>query len=203
MDVKESRRLEIANAARELFTDFGYKSVSMDQIAQKSNVAKGTVYLYFKDKDDLFFHLANELLADIKTFVSSIEVKNLSLFDEIHEVVYNLLMLRTRQKFIYRISREAKELKTPSACSMMSMIEEQITTYIEAKLNEAVEDGVIKHCNTSVLAFSVIKLYSALAFEWEEKHEPLNEKQIAESVSLFIKDGLMAPKNGLADPQKI
>jgi AcrR family transcriptional regulator len=191
MDVKELRRTKIANAARELFTDFGYKPVSMEQIAQKSNVAKGTLYLYFKDKDDLFFHLVNELLADIKDFVTSIEAKNLSLFDEIHEIVYNLLMLRTRQKFLFRIACEAKELKTPSACSMMRMIEDQTVGYIEAELNQAVEQGVIKPCNTSVLAFVVLRIYTALAFEWEENHEPLNEKQISESVSLFIKDGLL------------
>jgi AcrR family transcriptional regulator len=190
-DIKEAKKRKIADAARELFTDFGYKSVSMDQIAQKANVAKGTVYLYFKDKDALFFYLADELLENIKTFVSSIVVKKLSLFDEIHQVVYNLLMLRTRQKFIYRIAREARELKTPSACSMMQMIEEQITGYIEEKLKEGIEQKSIKPCNTSVLAFVVVQVYSALAFEWEEKHEPLDEKQIAESVSLFLKDGLI------------
>lgn len=195
MDVKELRRLKISNAARELFTDFGYKSVSMEQIAQKANVAKGTIYLYFKDKDDLFFYLANEILASIKNFVISVEKKHLSLFVEIHEVVYNLLMLRTNQKFLYSIVREAKEIKTPSACSIMQMIEDQTTGYIEEKLNQAVEQGVIKPCNTSVLAFVILKVYTALAFEWEEKHEPLNEKQIAESVSLFMKDGLIITQN--------
>lgn len=191
MDVKELRRLKIANAARELFTEFGYKSVSMDQIAQKSNVAKGTLYLYFKDKDDLFFHLVHEFLNEIKEFVKSIEDKHLSLFDEIHEIVYNLLMLRTKQKFIYRIAQEAKELRTPSACSTMQMIEDQTLGFIESRLNKAVSQGIIKPCNTAVLSFVILKVYSALAFEWEVNHEPLNEKQIAESVSLFLKDGLL------------
>lgn len=195
MDEKEQRRAKIADAARELFTDFGYKSVSMEQIAQKANVAKGTIYLYFKDKDALFFHLANELLGDIKRFVAKTEEKHLSLFSELHEVVYNLLMLRTRQKFLYRISREAKELKTPSACSMMRMIEDQISGYIREKLDKAVEDGEIKPCNTAVLAFAVLRVYTALAFEWEENHEPLDERQIAESASLILKDGLLTSKN--------
>lgn len=154
-------------------------------------MAKGTIYLYFKDKDALFSYLTGELLEEIKAFASSVTMKKLSLFDEIHQVVYNLLMLRTRQKFIYRIAREARELKTPSACSMMEMIEEQITGYIEEKLREGMEQKVIKPCNASVLAFVVVQVYSALAFEWEEKHEPLDERQIAESVSLFLKDGLI------------
>lgn len=191
MDIKENRRNKIAYAARTLFTDFGYKSVSMEQIAQKSGVAKGTVYLYFKDKDDLFFHLVNEQLTEMKNYIETIEAKNLSLFDELHEVVYNLLMLRTRQKFLFRIANEAKELKTPSACSVMNIIQNQITGYIEKKLDEAVDQKIIKPCNTSVLAFAVLRLYTALAFEWDETHAPLNEREIAEYVSLIVKDGLL------------
>lgn len=189
--MKEEKKQQITDAARELFSNFGYKSVSVDQIAQKANVAKGTVYLYFKDKDDLFFNLVRELLGEIKDFVDSVENKKLSLMDEIHQVVYNLLMLRTKQKFLYRISREANELRTPNACSMMKMIEDQMINYLEKKLNEAVEQHIIKPCNTAVLSFAIFKVYTALAFEWEVDHEPLNESQIAESVGLFLKEGLL------------
>lgn len=189
--MKEDRRTRISDSARDLFSTFGYKSVSMDQIAQKAQVAKGTLYLYYKDKDDLFFHLVKELLAEIKDFVESVEAKHLALLDEIHEVVYNLLMLRTKQKFLYRIANEARELKTPSACSMMNMIEDQMLGYLERKLKDATKKGIIKPCNTAVLSFAIFKVYTALAFEWEVNHEPLDEKQIAESVSIFLKDGLL------------
>lgn len=191
INIKEDRRAKITDAARTLFTDFGYKSVSMEQIAQKAGVAKGTVYLYFKDKNDLFFYLVDELLTEMKNYIETIEAKKLSLFDELHKVIYNLMMFRTSQKFLFRISNEAKELKTPSACSVMNKVESQITGYIEKKLTEAVNQKVIKPCSTSVLAFAMLKLYMALAFEWEETHEPLDEKKIAEYVSLIVKDGLL------------
>lgn len=197
ISIKEDRRNKIADAARALFTDFGYKSVSMEQIAQKAGVAKGTVYLYFKDKNDLFFHLVDELLTEMKDYIEKIEAKKLSLFDEMHEVIYNLLMFRTRQKFLFRIANEANEFKTPSACSVMSKVQNQIMGYIEGKLDEAVSQKIIKPCNTSVLAFAMLKLYTALAFEWDETHKPLNEKKIAEYVSLIVKDGLLLKNNNL------
>jgi hypothetical protein len=77
----------------------------------------------------------------------------------------------------------------------MEMIEKQITGYIDEKLQFAVAQKIVKPCNTAVLAYAVFKLYTALAFEWEETHEPLDERQIAESVSLFIKDGLLIKPN--------
>ena len=43
---------QIINVARELFTTYGYKRVSMDEIAKCANVTKKTVYSYFKSKEE-------------------------------------------------------------------------------------------------------------------------------------------------------
>lgn len=190
MDGKEIKRKEIAEAAKELFTDYGYKAVSMDQIAQKSNVAKGTLYLYFKDKEDLFMYLINGFIKEFDSYVVDIVNKKLSLVDEIHEVIYNMLMYRKNQEFLYKIVKEAKEFRTQVSCKVVDMLDDTISVYLEKRLNNAVEKGLIKPCNTTLLTFLVIKVYTALAFEWEEKHEALNEREIADSVGRFLKQGL-------------
>ena len=57
----------VINKARDLFTTYGYKKVSMDEIAKEANVTKKTIYTYFKDKDDLCFILyVNEELEKMK-----------------------------------------------------------------------------------------------------------------------------------------
>jgi AcrR family transcriptional regulator len=48
----------IIDAAAQLFAERHYHEVRMDDIATKANVAKGTIYLHFKDKDDLYRALA-------------------------------------------------------------------------------------------------------------------------------------------------
>jgi AcrR family transcriptional regulator len=52
---KEKRRNEIIDAAEKLFFEKGFDGVSMDDVAEKAELAKGTLYLYFKSKDSLFF----------------------------------------------------------------------------------------------------------------------------------------------------
>ncbi|MCG8570472.1 MAG: TetR/AcrR family transcriptional regulator [Spirochaetes bacterium] len=44
----------IKNAAEGLFERYGYQKVTIDEIVQSARVAKGTFYLYFKNKDDLY-----------------------------------------------------------------------------------------------------------------------------------------------------
>ncbi|MBL4907264.1 MAG: TetR family transcriptional regulator [Sneathiella sp.] len=59
---KEARREAILKGARDLFTEAGFFDVSMAMIAKHSGLAKGTVYLYFKTKEEIFLALSTEEL---------------------------------------------------------------------------------------------------------------------------------------------
>jgi AcrR family transcriptional regulator len=51
---KEERRRAILTAGLELYQETSYEAVNIAQVAQKAGVAKGTFYLYFKTKEELF-----------------------------------------------------------------------------------------------------------------------------------------------------
>ena len=52
-DVSEERKDQIMNAAEEVFTQKGLDNARMEDIAEETGLSKGTLYLYFKSKDDL------------------------------------------------------------------------------------------------------------------------------------------------------
>ncbi|WP_245416791.1 TetR/AcrR family transcriptional regulator [Undibacter mobilis] len=49
-----TKRRQILDGARQVFLDRGFDAASMIDIAKAAGVSKGTLYVYFKDKDDLF-----------------------------------------------------------------------------------------------------------------------------------------------------
>ncbi|MBP2643744.1 MAG: transcriptional regulator, TetR family [Firmicutes bacterium] len=57
---KEERRQEIIDSAYSLFQNNNYNSLSMAQIAKHAGIAKGTTFLYFKTKEELFLALASQ-----------------------------------------------------------------------------------------------------------------------------------------------
>ena len=59
-DPKVRKRQKILNAAYELFREHGYRKSSVDEVAERAGVAKGTVYLYYKNKTDLLMHAIAE-----------------------------------------------------------------------------------------------------------------------------------------------
>jgi TetR/AcrR family fatty acid metabolism transcriptional regulator len=67
---RNDKRSRILDAAVKVFADRGYFSSTVAEIARAAGVADGTIYLYFKSKDDLLFELFDEkmtrLIADAK-----------------------------------------------------------------------------------------------------------------------------------------
>ncbi len=59
----------IVDAAAQLFAERDYHEVRMDDIAEKARVAKGTIYLHFKDKDDLYRALALDSLRKLSAAI--------------------------------------------------------------------------------------------------------------------------------------
>ena len=60
MPKKTDKRQSIIRAAIEVFSKNSFRSSNISEIAQKANVAEGTIYQYFKNKEDLFFSIPIE-----------------------------------------------------------------------------------------------------------------------------------------------
>ena len=57
VEQKEMRRQAVLAAAESYFLDVGYEAFSMGQLAKRAGVVKGTLYLYFKTREELFLTL--------------------------------------------------------------------------------------------------------------------------------------------------
>ena len=62
---RENRRNSILRAARRLFFENGFRTVTIDSIAKKAELSKGSIYLYFKSKEEIYTQI---LLNDIDKF---------------------------------------------------------------------------------------------------------------------------------------
>jgi AcrR family transcriptional regulator len=59
---RERRRQQIMVAAKRVFTDKGFNKATMEDIAKEAELSPGTLYLYFKNKDELYASLSLRIL---------------------------------------------------------------------------------------------------------------------------------------------
>lgn len=69
---KQRRRKDIINAARKIFSVKGFNSATMEEIATEAELSPGTLYLYFKNKEELHTSLSIDILKYLSTQIHKV-----------------------------------------------------------------------------------------------------------------------------------
>ncbi|MBR3673691.1 MAG: TetR/AcrR family transcriptional regulator [Clostridia bacterium] len=186
---------QIIEAARMLFNKYGFKKVTMDEIAREANVTKRTVYSYFSSKEELFKCIINEELENMKKIVEDVEAENLKngnqdFYGTVHQGIYKLLKYINKRKFLKNLVNEAEILKNPIIIENLKVIDSEVQNYIKQKLQDAINKGYIKVKDVDIVAFLIYKMYIALMFDWNENNKKLDENIIADNIISILKTGL-------------
>jgi AcrR family transcriptional regulator len=188
--VAMDRRQSIIQAATKSFSLFGYKATTMDQVAKLANVGKGTIYTFFKNKEELFDEIVTSMILEMKEAADHVLGRDQSFFENAHQAIYRILEFRKQHQLMIKLIQEEKEMGTPAVQEVMERVEAAIVSYIKEKIEAAIAKGEIRECDPKITAFLLIKMYVALVSDWEKRHEPLSEETIAQLIELYFLRGL-------------
>ena len=85
--VAEFRRSEILDAARRVFAHRGFANATVDEIAREAGIAKGTIYLYYKSKGDVYAAAAREGLLELHDQMVSNVRDAVTAFDKVRAFI--------------------------------------------------------------------------------------------------------------------
>ena len=88
---REEFRGEILDAARELFITEGYEKFSMRKLAEKIDYSPTTIYLYFKDKDDLLLAICEEVAEQYFANLNRIREHRIDPLDTLRQALLYLI----------------------------------------------------------------------------------------------------------------
>lgn len=87
----ESKKRDIIEKARIVFAKQGYHNTNLSHISQKCGMGRTTLYQYFKNKDEIFYHTVDSTLEEMQTQVKVITTNNqLTFTEKIKEIIEQL-----------------------------------------------------------------------------------------------------------------
>ena len=184
------KEAQIISSARELFGKYGYKRVSVDEIAKNAHVTKKTVYSYFKNKEEILKYFLNEEIMNMKKIVESIEQEEKDFFMYLHKTICELMKYTEQRNFLRIIIEESEVFKNPVILENVKILDKTILNYIKEKLEMAEKNNQIEVENVDVMAFLIYKMYIALLLEWNEESIKKNEELFANTIINLLKNGL-------------
>lgn len=160
IDVKE----KIVNAALMTFSKYGYDRTRMDDVAEAAKVSKGRLYLYFKNKEELFYAISERNIAELKQQLSTLFTGKENLKSSSENFYENFRSNNTtdlEKVFFEIIAESSRNLK------LRKMLYEQrikIFDVVIECLDSQMQRGLIKKgTNTKAIASGLVSLYNGLS----------------------------------------
>jgi AcrR family transcriptional regulator len=100
------RRQVILDAALSVFAERGFEAARLDDVAAKAGVAKGTLYLYFDDKEKLFEEVVRGAVSPVLQRLSTLAATPDLPIDKVLETLFSVFekeILGTNRKFLLRL----------------------------------------------------------------------------------------------------
>ena len=151
---KEERRQSILRAAREVFFENGFHRATVDDVAERAEVSKGTVYLYFESKETILAHLLleglDELIGELELAYAAEQplpaderLRRLGQayvrFFEREPQYFRLLMATDRGRF--------RETVTPEVYQEVLEASIEGLNWAVQAIEQGIEDGVFGRCD--------------------------------------------------------
>lgn len=156
----KTREREILKRARKLFSEKGFHNLTVSDIVDSLGIARGTFYLYFKNKNDIYKRVLEELVSEISSKLKLLPRENPT--EQLRENVRSILNLFKEDRELalliinhpYKLNPEFDRIVEEFFWKIYSMVEHSISTGIEM--------GIIAECNERVVSRAIVGAFLEL-----------------------------------------
>jgi len=174
---KEEKESKLLKSGFELFTEKGVKETSVQEIASRAGVAKGTFYLYFKDKYDLQNHLivykSRQLLNSAYKYMEEQHLTDYK--DKIITVINYIVDVFIKNRLLLKFI--SKNLSMGLFTARLNSALKETESDILEKFKKGASDSGYHLANPEVTLYMIVELTSSTVFSSITSNKPLPIKE--------------------------
>lgn len=192
---REQRRETILDAAESLFAQHEYAEVRLEDVARRASVAKGTLYLYFESKLDLFLSTVERKLQRMVELLLTVLNESPDPLTAIHRFIRaELAFVQEHSEFLRAYYPQVLNMRLragPAAAEVKRRVVPIMETLVEAfasRIREGQEQGLFRAVNPRQAACLLGAWLREVAILSISGEELIGEPEIIES---FFLEGLL------------
>jgi uroporphyrinogen-III synthase/DNA-binding transcriptional regulator YbjK len=160
---KQDKRNLIIDVAANLFSEYGFHEVNMEMVAQKAGIAKGTIYNYFKSKEDLYFEINESRLSRLLTELEKKFNEQISVLDDLKGFVIHVFMFLLKYRDFFLIFQRTRLKKQQLKSKSLEEKIQRLKDLLSNILTEGIQKKVFKELNVCLTADLILgMIYAAV-----------------------------------------
>ncbi|MFH1950415.1 MAG: TetR/AcrR family transcriptional regulator [Pseudomonadota bacterium] len=177
---KQLWKTEIIKVATAAFKQKGYHGTTMEDIAQKLKITKGSLYYYFKNKEAILFNCHMASLDIIDKVLQDVEGSNLSPSEKIHAVIYRYLD-KMLDELLASVLLLEEESLSPKLLTQVIKRRDRAECTIREIVAEGIRRGEFRDEDPKLLTFAILG-----AMNWTPKwYNSAGEKNAPDVARVF------------------
>ncbi len=191
-ETSEIRRNQILDAATKVFVRQGFQHARMDDIVEESGLSKGTLYWYFKSKEDIINAILRRLFTgDLENLQSLLQaegtaserliqltnhrVNGLKRMSSLVPIIFEFYAVAVHQQWIKQFINEYFR---------------HFRTLLEQLIQQGIDRGQFRHVNATNAAITFASLYEGLTLHWMMDPQTVQWEILSENSIPMLLDGL-------------
>jgi AcrR family transcriptional regulator len=169
---KQKREKQIKDAALKLFAERGYYNTTISQIAEGAGLSKGTIYWYWKTKDELAFSLIEEMLSDFLRLIEKARdgeggflEKSIRLGQEVADLYEEE---KEQCRLLWRFRADRHYIFDTRYSQKVASYYERMRSALAELVQQGIDKGEIYEVDPVFLAFIILGITEGLEIEWLE-----------------------------------
>jgi AcrR family transcriptional regulator len=194
--LKANRQKQILNASMRVFSKYGYQGTDVEKIANLAGLGKGTVYRYFKSKENLFLSTLEWGLNSLKENIFSSIAKVDDYMDKLKLALATHFKFFEKHRDFFRLlvqERAWAEMKS-ARCTLRER-DLSVINHLKDILSEGMRKGYLKKADPSSCAYALWGLTNSLLYKYliSDRKYPIN-RELSVIHKIFF-EGILNEKN--------
>lgn len=189
--IKADKRKAIIDAAITVFAEKGYNNTVVAEVAAVANVAAGTVYLYFENKEDLLYQSMQEMMRETLFRLKKKIAKEERAVDKLFQFFVKHMEFFTKDpnltRFLVLELRQSKEFynRYPNFNPYAEYLE-----YIQSLIKQSIEEKTTLPYDPVSLSFLLVGVMDMMLTQWVINPEKINLEKLTGEVKIILNTGM-------------
>ena len=191
--IRRSKAEIIKEAAVRVFAGEGFHRARMEAVAHEAGVAVGTIYNYFKSKEEILLSIFQAEFDEQMPLFDELQASSLPIRDQIKQILDEHFCLLRKKKRLARVLLQERFNPGTEFTDKLIGLHRQAVKRIEELIQKGIDQGWVRRCNPSVIAsalFAVVQSISICEMSYSPEKADRLIKDAPSELADFIWSGL-------------
>jgi AcrR family transcriptional regulator len=179
------KKQEILRSAAAVLAEKGYQGTTMEEIAAKLLMTKGSMYYYFKNKDDLLYQCHQMIMEISLERMEEVVNSNLSPVEKLRNAIKGHILLATSEKSMFMVMDKPNQNFTDEQLKEVLEVRKNYSHYFDRIINEGIDKRVFNPVDVRMVRMIILGALNWIQ-QWYNQGGPQSAEEISDAFADYL-----------------